>query len=54
MTPSDLTGIAFCGYISVGKSQVDSVHVGMAYRLFTDRDDVRCLEPEKLTGRWQT
>ncbi len=48
----DITNVAFCGFIYSEQSEVDSVHVGMVYRLLTDREEVSCLEADKLSGRW--
>lgn len=54
LSPDDITDSFFCGYLSTNKSEIDSVHVGMVYRVFTERDDLRCLEPDKLEGFWAT
>lgn len=51
---SNILNIAFCGYIYSEASEVDSVHVGMVYRLFTDIETVECLEEDKLFGRFIT
>lgn len=48
----DITNVSFCGYIYSEHSEVDSVHIGMVYRLLTDREDISCLENDKLTGQW--
>lgn len=50
----DVMDQAFCGFLSCNKSQVDKVHVGMVYRILTDRLDIACLETDKLAGRWYT
>lgn len=48
----DIANVSFCGYIYSEQSEVDSVHIGMVYRLLTDREDISCLESDKLTGQW--
>lgn len=52
LQPSDITAVEFCGYLYSERSEVDSVHVGMVYRLLVDREDIACLETDKLDGRW--
>jgi predicted NUDIX family phosphoesterase len=50
----DIRDLQFCGYLYSEQSEVDSVHVGMVYRAKTSREEVRCLEEEKLSGAWLT
>lgn len=54
MKPDDIKGLRFCGYLYSEQSEVDSVHVGMVYRALTTREDLQCLEADKLTGAWLT
>lgn len=35
-------------------NEVDSVHLGMVYYAYTNREDISCLEANKLTGDWFT
>lgn len=51
---SDIVNAAFCGYIYSEANEVDSVHVGMVFRLFTDIEAVECLEKDKLSGHFIT
>lgn len=50
----DINGLAFCGLISKDDNEVDSVHLGMVYHVRTEREDISCLEADKLTGDWFT
>ena len=50
----DFTGFQFCGYLSGGETEVDRVHLGMVYHLYTKCDDIQCLEADKLTGEWMS
>ena len=34
--------------------EVDSVHLGVVYHAFTEREDISCRESDKLTGGWFT
>ena len=54
LAKGDLQNLTLCGYIFSNASEVDSVHVGMVYRAETERDDLVCLEDDKLTGAWLT
>ena len=54
LAKGDLQNLTLCGYIFSNASEVDSVHVGMVYRADTERDDLICLEDDKLTGAWLT
>ena len=54
LRPEEIKNLRLCGYISSTASEVDSVHVGMVYRADTERDDLICLEDDKLTGAWLT
>lgn len=42
------------GYLYSEKTEVDSVHVGMVYHICTDRENITCLEKDKLIGDWFT
>lgn len=42
------------GYIYSELNEVDSVHVGMVYHVYTDREDIYCQESDKLIGGWFT
>ena len=54
LRPEEIKNLRLCGYIFSEASEVDSVHVGMVYRADTERDDLTCLEDDKLTGAWLT
>ena len=54
LAKGDLQNLTLCGYIFSNASEVDSVLVGMVYRADTERDDLTCLEDDKLTGAWLT
>lgn len=50
----ELAGVEFCGFIRSELNEVDSVHIGLVYRAYTDREDVSCRERDKLAGGWFT
>ena len=52
LTRVDIADITFCGFISKEDNEVDSVHLGMVYYAYTEREDISCLEADKLTGDW--
>lgn len=52
LTRADIADITFCGFISKEDNEVDSVHLGMVYYAYTEREDISCLEADKLTGDW--
>mgnify|MGYP002735118856 FL=1 len=54
LTKDDISDITFCGFISRDDNEVDSVHLGMVYYAYTNREDISCLEANKLTGDWFT
>ena len=49
-----MSEIILCGYINSDLNEVDSVHLGIVYHAFTDREDISCLESDKLIGGWFT
>ena len=51
---TDIADITFCGFLYSDANDVDSVHVGMVYRVFCTREDLVCQEKDKLTGSWFT
>ena len=51
---SELNDITFCGFIHSTASEVDRVHVGMVFRVYINREDITCLEANKLAGGWFT
>ena len=52
--PEYIVDITFCGFLHSEATEVDSVHVGMVYLAYTDRDDIACIEKDKLSGTWIT
>ena len=50
----DIADITLCGFLSSTLTEVDSVHLGLIYRITTNREDISCLEEDKLTGDWFT
>ena len=52
LTRADIADITFCGFISKEDNEVDSVHLGMVYYAYTEREDISSLEADKLTGDW--
>lgn len=54
LVKADIADITFCGFISREDNEVDSVHLGMIYYAYTEREDISCLENDKLTGDWFT
>ena len=49
-----MSEIQLCGYIYSELNEVDSVHLGVVYHAYTDREDISCLENDKLVGGWFT
>lgn len=52
LTEADSESAKLCGYVYSGKTEVDSVHVGVIYLLTISRSDVTCQERDKLSGCW--
>ncbi len=52
LTEADIESAKLCGYVYSGKTEVDSVHVGVIYLLTISRSDVTCQERDKLSGCW--
>ena len=52
LTEVDIESAKLCGYVYSGKTEVDSVHVGVIYLLTISRSDVTCQERDKLSGCW--
>ena len=52
LTEADIESAKLCGYVYSGKTEVDSVHVGVIYLLTISRSDVTCPERDKLSGCW--
>lgn len=52
LTEADIESAKLCGYVYIGKTEVDSVHVGVIYLLTISRSDVTCQERDKLSGCW--
>lgn len=50
----DIADITLCGFLSSTLTEVDRVHLGLIYHAFTDREDISCLEKDKLMGDWFT
>ena len=51
---SDYIGSVLKGYILDNASAVNSVHLGVVYVMNINRDNIECLEKEKLAGEWIT
>ena len=54
LSKKDIADITFCGFISREDNEVDSVHLGMVYYAYTEREDIICREADKLVGYWYT
>lgn len=54
LAKDQMSEIILRGYINSDLNEVDSVHLGVVYHAFTDRDDIACLESDKLVGGWFT
>lgn len=54
LTPAEIEGVTLQGYIYSSANEVSSVHVGMVYFAETAREDLVCLERDKLSGAWAT
>ena len=52
ITENDIIGYVVNGYILDESSEVNSVHLGAVITMKINRDDIRCLETEKLAGEW--
>ena len=50
----EITDAALCGFLSSTLTEVDHVHLGLIYHTSTDREDISCLEKDKLMGDWFT
>ena len=49
-----MSEITLCGFINSDLNEVDSVHLGVVYHAYTDREDISCRESDKLVGGWFT
>lgn len=54
LSSDDCSEPSLLGYLFSEKNEVDSVHLGIAYRISTERENVSCLENNKLIGGWFT
>ena len=52
LTDGDIDGLMLYGYLYNDTTEVDSVHLGSVYIVNTSRQDIQCLEPDKLAGAW--
>lgn len=52
ITHSDIMGYSVNGFILDNSSAVNSVHLGVVISMVIIRDDIECLEKEKLAGEW--
>lgn len=50
----DILGYVVEGYILDEASEVNRVHLGVVIDMVITRDDIQCLEAEKLQGEWVT
>lgn len=44
----------FCGFLNPNETQVDQLHFGCVYRIFTINENLRSMEPDKFEGFWAT
>lgn len=49
---NDIMGYSVNGFILDNSSAVNSVHLGVVISMVIIRDDIQCLEKEKLAGEW--
>ena len=54
LAKDQMTEIILRGYINSDLNEVDSVHLGVVYHAYTDREDISCQESDKLIGGWFT
>ena len=54
LSSDDCSEPSLLGFLFSEKNEVDSVHLGMVYHIYTEREDVSCLERDKLIGGWFT
>ena len=54
LAKDQMSEIILCGYINSDLNEVDSVHLCVVYHAYTDREDISCLEVDKLIGGWFT
>ena len=54
LSGDDCSEPSLLGYLFNEKNEVDSVHLGMVYRISTECENVSCLEKDKLIGGWFT
>lgn len=52
ITINDIMGYSVNGFILDNSSAVNSVHLGVVISMAIIRDDIECLEKEKLAGEW--
>lgn len=52
ITSKDIMGYSINGFILDNSSTVNSVHLGVVITMVISRDDIECLEKEKLAGEW--
>lgn len=52
VTMNDIMGYSVNGFILDNSSAVNSVHLGVVISMVIVRDDIQCLEKEKLAGEW--
>lgn len=49
---TDIMGYSINGFILDNSSAVNSVHLGIVVSMVIVRDDIECMEKEKLAGEW--
>lgn len=54
VTSDDWLGYVSKGFILDESSSVNSVHLGIVFDMVLNRDDIECLEKDKLAGEWMT
>lgn len=52
ITANDIMGYSVNGFILDHSSAVNSVHLGVVISMAIVRDNIQCLEKEKLSGEW--
>lgn len=54
ISPEDWLGYISKGFILDETTAVNSVHLGIVFDMVINRDDIECLEKDKLAGEWMT
>lgn len=54
INPEDWLGYISKGFILDESTEVNAVHLGIVFDMVINRDDIECLEKDKLAGEWVT